>query len=348
MIQTSDGGYAITGTIAFSVANGGDVLLVKTDANGNVQWNRTYEGLGIHEQGRWVLQTADGGYTIACETSEPAWSSASGNSLLLIKTDASGNFLWRKTWGVEHPCSVVQTADGGYGLLGLNFTGYTRSLLAKTDAAGNVQWEKTLWQPPIESSANEPVTIYNYAESLVQTVEGGYAIAGYVDTVTFRQPDRYFTDSYQFLLVKTDANGDILWEKTYGGTDDVALSLVQTADDGYAILGNTNSNKKKHPTESLDLALVKTDASGNFQWRKTFGGTMEDYASEVIQTSDGAYVVVGSTYSYDDKQVFLVKTNGEGEFGLDIMNSTPNALTFYRGRDDVDWNYVRVRVWKND
>jgi len=128
---------------------------------------------------------------------------------------------------------------------------------------------------------------WDYAFSVVQTSEGGYAIAGATSS--------FGVGSLDFWLVKTDADGNMQWNKTYGGADgDMAYSVVQTGDLGYAMAGYTRSfGAGEH-----DVWLVKTDGSGSVQWNKTYGGTALEWARSVVQTSDGGYAIAGATHSF--------------------------------------------------
>jgi hypothetical protein len=139
------------------------------------------------------------------------------------------------------------------------------------------------------------------------------------------------------------------WNKTYGGeNNDYAGAMVQTSDGGYAIAGCTNSFGT-----GGDCWLVKTDASGNMEWNKTYGGTESEGAIALVQTSDGGYELAGYTQSYGSGgDCYLVKTDAAGnaldgfKYGLAWVDSTANSITLYRGTDDAYWNYVRVRVWQ--
>jgi hypothetical protein len=130
--------------------------------------------------------------------------------------------------------------------------------------------------------------------------------------------------------MKTDANGNIIWAKTYGGTyDDYASSVRQTSDGGYIVAGYTRS----FGAGVFDIFLVKTYANGNIIWAKTYGGTEVDGASFVQQTSDGGYIVVGGTYSFGsvgDENIFLIKTDANGNIGsCSIVRSvSPTVNTF--------------------
>jgi hypothetical protein len=283
--QTSDGGYIVAGgTYSFS-AGLSDIFLLKTDANGNIQWAKTYGGTD-YDWASSVQQTSDGGYIVAGHT-------ASFGGIFLIKTDANGNVQWAKTYGgiYDEASSVQQTSDGGYIVAG-HTASFGGIFLIKTDANGNVQWAKTYGG-----------TYWDYAYSIQQTSDGGYIVAGY--TSSFGAGD------WDIFLVKTDASGNIQWAKTYGGTDeDRAYSVQQTSDGGYIVAVWTYS----FGAGVYDAFLVKTDASGNIQWAKTYGGTNDDFAYSVQQTSDGGYILAGYTNSFgagaDD--FFLIKTDTNG------------------------------------
>jgi len=332
LVQTSDGGYAIAGNTNSFGAGGYDQYLVKTDALGNMQWNKTYGG-GSDDYAGAMVQTGDGGYALAgCTYSF----GADDGDFYLAKTDAAGNMQWNKTYGGENndvAPAMVQASDGGYALAGYTYSfgaGDCNQYLVKTDASGNIEWNQTYGG-----------TDDDWARALVQTRDGGYALAG--DTWSFG-PSR------DFYLVKTDASGNMQWNKTYGGTStDIAYSMVQTRDRGYAMTGYTNSFGAGYD----DFYLVKTDTSGNMAWNKTYGGTESEGAIALVQTSDGGYELAGYTQSYGSGgDCYLVKTDAAGnaldgfKYGLAWVDSTANSITLYRGTDDAYWNYVRVRVWQ--
>jgi hypothetical protein len=133
------------------------------------------------------------------------------------------------------------------------------------------------------------------------------------------------------------------WNKTYGGTgEDVAMALMQTSDRGYTLAGRTLS----FGAGNDDFWLVKTDAYGDMQWNKTYGGTNRDAAYNLVHTADGGYAIAGYTESFGagTGNFLLVKTDVES--GLAWIDSSANTITLYRGATDAYWNYVRVRLWK--
>jgi ABC-type transport system substrate-binding protein len=295
VVQTSDGGYALAGTTDSYGAGGWDFWLVKTDSNGQVQWNNTYGG-AEDELGTEMIQTSDGGYALTGWTHSYG---AGGVDFWLVKTDSDGNAQWNKTYGgasLDFSSSVVQTSDGGYALAGYTYSfgagGPADFWLVKTDSAGNMQWNKTYGG-----------TNWDAATSLVQTSDGGYAMAG--------ETQSYGAGGYDSWLVKTDSAGNMQWNNTYGGTDiDYASDLVQTGDQGYAMVGSTQS----YGAGSVDLWLVKTDSAGDMQWNETYGGVDEDRAFSVILTVDGGYAIAGSTNSSGagGKDFWLVRTDLAG------------------------------------
>jgi uncharacterized delta-60 repeat protein len=308
--QTSDGGYIVAGETFSFGAGDNDFFLIKTDANGNIQWAKTYGGTN-DDRAYSVQQTSDGGYIVAGWT----WSFGVGNyDIFLIKTDANGNIIWAKTYGgtyADWALSVRQTSDGGYIMAGITYSfgaGNYDILLIKTDANGNVQWAKTYGGTNVDR-----------ASSVQQTSDGGYIVAGYTNS---------FGVGGDILLIKTDANGNIIWAKTYGGTSwDEAFTVQQTSDGGYIVAGYTSS----FGAGSWDIFLVKTDANGNVQWAKTYGGTNEERARSVQQTSDGGYIVGGWTRSFGagSWDIFLVKTDANGNIGSCgiVGNASPTVYT---------------------
>jgi hypothetical protein len=298
LVATSDGGFALAGstqppTIEL-LLKPADFWLVKTDANGVVEWNRTYGGAGF-DVAYSLVATSDRGFALAGYTGSFG---AGSTDFWLVKTDAYGNMMWNRTYGGaigEVAFSLVATSDGGFALAGSTDsfgTGIDDFWLVKTDMYGNMEWSQTY------GGANG-----DYVYSLVATSDGGYALAG--DTKSFG------TGYADFWLVKTDANGVVEWNQTYGRTGyDVVYSLVATSDGGYALSGYTDP----YSAEYADFWLVKTDAYGNMMWNQTYGGAGIDSARSLVATSDGGFALAGSTDSFGagDADFWLVKTDAYG------------------------------------
>lgn len=297
--QTIDGGYVIVGRTRSFGAGGEDVWLIKTDANGLEQWNRTFGGSDI-DQGNSVQQTNDGGYIIAGRIG------SGQNDVWLIKTDTDGLEQWNKTFGGisgDIGQSVQQISDGYVIAGGTSSFGAGDSdvWLIKTDPNGSEQWNRTFGGSD-----------FDRGYSVKQTNDGGYVIVGYTRS--------FGAGGSDIWLIKTDANGSEQWNKTFGeSSDDTGLSVQITLDGGFIIIGNKEN----------DFWLIKTDDNGFEQWSKTFGGAGFEEGNSVQQTSDGGYILIGRTFSFGagGSDAWLIKTDAQG--------STQWMKTFGGNSDDV-------------
>jgi len=292
---TSDGGYIIGGYSDLSGFGLTEFYLVKMDSNASLLWTKSFGG--IYNDECWsVHQTRDGGYIMAGYTNSFGNGGSDG---YLVKTDPSGNLLWSKTIGGpvdETLDDLIITSDGGY-LLGGHSTSYGGGIsslyVVKTDSAGNTLWTKTYGG-----------TVNQWGASVAQTFDGGY--------VFLSTTNSFGAGDFDFYLVKTAANGNVIWSKTFGGTgDDYARSIQQTADSGYILTGNTRS----FGVGNADVYLVKTDVNGNLLWSKTYGGTSDDGGFCVRQTSDNGFIIGGNTISFGLAQtdIYVIKTNLIGD-----------------------------------
>ncbi|MCW4017142.1 MAG: hypothetical protein NWF00_00425 [Candidatus Bathyarchaeota archaeon] len=292
LTKTQDGGYALAGTTNSFGSGIINAWLVKTNAEGEMQWNQTYSGLeqGIVDS---MVQTADGGYALA------GYSYAideGGIYVWLIKTDSDGNLLWNNTYtdlGTAIAYGIIQTADGGYALVGASNTvgeGGNDGWLIKVDSDGALEWYQTY-------GAAQNDALY----SIVQAADGGYVLGG--------ESDSYGSGANNLWLIKTDSSGMAQWNQTYGDSNNfISGTLIKTQDGGYAIVGTVQVSG------SDEFVLVKTDSSGNMQWNQTYRGINFSDALFGIQTSDGGYALTGVTDAIEPAYAkgWLVKTDSNG------------------------------------
>jgi len=211
---------------------------------------------------------------------------------------AQPDSLWSQTYGGEGDDwaeSLIQTADGGFALGGGTESfgaGMYDMWMVKTNANGD-----SLWSRRFGGGGDD------WCESLIQTVDGGYVLAGYTDSYGAGESDMW--------IVKTNADGDSLWSRTFGGERfDGCKSILQTADGGFALGGYTGS----FGNGGMDMWMLKTNANGDSLWSRTFGGMGTEIGRSIIQTDDEDIIIAGSTnfngHMYSD--MYMVKTNAEG------------------------------------
>ncbi len=285
---TSDGGYILLGSTRSMGAGGSDVYLVKTYADGNKLWEKTFGG-SADDYG-YSIQCIDGGYIIVGSTA--SFGDDSGDAYL-IKVSDSGEVLWQKTFGgpfTDEGYAVRQATDGGFVIAGSKqplVRGDDTAWLFKTDPDGNPDWEKLFGT--IATSTGD--ILLEQARDL-ELSDGGYVLAGYLHPAV---------GDFDGWLIKTDANGNEVWNRTFGGGSwDQAEAVVLTADGGYALAGMSRSYGPWN-----QAWLVKTDADGNLEWDKHFGGTDDEWAYALKQTADGGYILAG-TASGHGGQAYLV------------------------------------------
>jgi len=305
--QTSDGGYIIASITYSYGAGNSDIWLIKTGASGVEEWSQTFGGSG-QDYGQSVAQTSDGGYIITGST----YSYGAGHSdVWLIKTDADGNQEWNETFGgsgEDHGDSVVETSDGGYIIAGSTQSygnGSSDVYLIKTDSSGTEEWSQTF-------GGSE----YDYSDSVVETSDGGYIVAGSTES--------YGAGGSDVWLIETDSSGTEEWSQTFGGSEyDWGSSVAHTSDGGYIIAGSTYS----YGAGSADLWLIKTDVSGTEEWNQTSGGLNYEDGLSVVVTSDGGYVITGSTVSYSvgGSDVWLLKLSDSDTTPPNVASTSPTA-----------------------
>lgn len=334
MQQTADGGYIAAGiTASFNgdvVGNNGDedMWIVKLDKRGNIQWQNALGGFG--DEGAFsIQQTRDGGY-IAAGQANSFNGDVTGNhgnlDFWVVKLNANGNLVWQKSLGgsdADAATTIQQTRDGGY-IVGGNTNsndqqivgshGATDQWIVKLDASGNIQWSKTYG-----GSRND------FVYSIRQTSDGDYITAGNTNSNDGDITNVHDIVYGDFWITKLDRNGNLVWQKTYGGGDyEQANSIQLTSDGGYVAAGWSRSNNDGDVTGNhgnYDMWVIKISSTGNLQWQKSFGGSNGDLGYSVYVTKDNGYVIGGGTSSNNGN---VTGNHGLEDFWIIKLNSTGN------------------------
>jgi len=293
--QTADGGYILAGRSSSFKVGYCDFYIIKLDSDGTKAWEQVYGG-STWDDPNAIEQTADGGYIVAGYTDSIG---SGGNDVYVMKLDSEGEQEWEDTYGgadSDVASAVQQTADGGYivaGYTGSSGAGSWDVYVLKIDSTGTVVWEQTYGGSG-----------YDAAESVQQTADGGYIVAGYTESSGAGGRDMY--------VLRLDSAGVSLGEKTYGGlNDDHAYSIQQTKDSNFVIAGVMGS------ADNTDMYLAKLNSSGTKLWEKSYGGSDDDAAYDVQQTADNGFIVAGYTHPSDaaashDDDMYVLKLNRVG------------------------------------
>jgi hypothetical protein len=340
--RTSDGGY-ITTSYTFSSTNGDvagvnkgwcDIWIVKTDADGNMVWQKNYGGAGT-DYSTAITGTADGGVVVAGHTyssnTGDVGLNQGGEDFWILKLDANGNLLWQKTFGansMEYATAITSSTDGGFIVAGTahihnisNPAEYQTDVrLLKLDANGNLLWQKTYG-----GLNNENAT------GLTASGDGGFLVSGATNSNnTGNVGSNHGT--YDMWVIKIDASGNLVWQKTLGGSgEDHAYSIVRSTDGGFVLAGMTYSNNNGDVGAThgdFDLWVVKLNATGSLVWQKTIGGSGFDAARSITASPDGGFVCVGETNSnnsgdvgtnHGDSDLWVVKLSATGTLAGQLL-----------------------------
>ena len=303
--RTADGGYIAVGDVWYGNSSSG-IWLIKLDNAGNVQWQKIYSS-SDRIWGGFVRQTQDGGYIVAGGY-RPSWSQDSKDrDIIVLRLDSQGNILWQKIYGIPDGGDEIHafelSKDGGYILTIETWRRVSNGTfeywvyLLKIDDSGNIKWQKAYGIEGDEALTLKP------------TNDGGYILAGW-----FSVSGERYSNNHDIILLKLNGNGDIEWQRTYGGAKfDYPSDILQTRDGGYILAGGTTSFGEG----DFDIWILKLDAQGNIEWQKVFGGPNYDGVPLILQTEDGGFLVAGNSYSWqnlgiDSYRSLLFKLDASG------------------------------------
>jgi len=332
ILQTKDGGFAILGYSTSSnldvPGNAGsqDFWMIKLDANGTISWSKTFGYLGA-DFGTTLLQTADNSYLITGVLDVTA-SGGQGNSrnsqrhaggdIWAIKLSENGDLQWSKYFGgsfTDAPFGIVETEDHNFIIAGSsdsadvdisNNNGSYDFWVLKITSNGSLLWERSFGGSEIDE-----------ARAITATNDGNFIIVG--DT---RSADKDVSNNHgaaDVWMIKMNTDGNLIWEKTIGGSSfDVARSVARAQDNGFIISGSSRSLNEGFTNQGQnDALLLKIDAEGNLVWKQTIGGDEIDYFYDAVQLNNASIIAVGETNSSNGdltenkgfSDALIIKTN---------------------------------------
>ena len=308
VVVTADGGYAFAGSTTPIGYNNSDFWLVKVDSLGNLEWTQTYDYQNF-ESCMSLISTTDGGFALLGFTSSLDSTRPFGygdSDVWLVKVDSLGNVEWNQTYGASGGDSVseiIQTSDGGYAL-GCSTTSFGAKnmdfWLIKVDSLGQPEWNQTYGG-----------TDHEFANSLMVTSDGGYALAGSTGSFDL---ENVVVDVW---LVKLDSSGNLEWDQTYGGSlADYCESMIISNNGGYALacVSQPPVRSLTPPYGDGTFWLIETDLTGNLISNQTFGVSAHHSHTSMLKTDENSYIFLGSTRdNMGFRDFWVAKINGDNQ-----------------------------------
>lgn len=342
IVKTTDGGYAILGhtqstdgDVANKTNTSFDFWLLKFSSDDELQWQKTYGG-SDDDRGLDIIQTQEGGYTILGYSKSAdgnVTENMGANDFWICKLDSSGNITWQKSYGflgADIGYALTKTNDNGYlitGVLDVSASGgQGNSKSLNTQHAGGDYWAiKLNTNGEKEWSKFFGGTFTDTPYDVIQTQDNGYLIVGSSDSDDVDIKGNKGT--YDFWVVKISKSGNLLWEKSFGGSEiDEAWGVLASNDGNFIIVGDTRSNDKDvtNNNGAADAFVIKITPNGDLIWKTLFGGTSFDTARSISKSNDGGFLISGSSRSSDgdvlknngqnDAWVFKISSNGDLEW----------------------------------
>lgn len=361
VVKTADGGYAILGYTQSNDAdittknnNSFDFLLLKFSEDDTLEWSKTYGG-SDDDRGADLIVTNDGGFALLgySKSSDGNLTSNKGaQDFWIIKTNANGTLLWQKTIGfsgADSGISLIQTSDNGFLLTGvLDVTasgGQGNAKSAQKHAGGDV------WVLKLDAAANLEWSNYyggSFTDTplgIIETSDNAYIIAASSDSNDFNITHN--KGSYDFWILKIAANGSLIWQKNFGGTEvDEPWAISNSNEGNFIIVGDTRSSNKdvSFNNGAADIWIIKISSDGNLLSEKTFGGSNFDVARAISKTDENHFLIAGSSRSSDG--IFF--NQGQND-ALILKIDATNTLLWQKtiGGSEIDFLYDIVQLNDN-
>lgn len=356
--QTEDGGYIVAGS-SYSKDNDmpdnngyTDVWVFKINFLGNIEWKKNYGG-SDGDFASAIQQTKDGGYIVAANSSSSdsgVLGSKGKFDYWILKLDKTGELEWQKKYGgSEDDCAyaIQQTADGGYIVGGRtqsndidvkNHKGKDDYWLLKLNSKGEIEWTKTYGG-----------TSYDYLFSIQQTSDNGFIACGF--SMSNDGDVNANIGMSDYWILKLNINGEIEWQRNYGGTyTDWASSIQQTTDGGYIVAGYTQSKDFdiEDKNGNYDAFIMKLNLFGEKVWAKCYGSDYDDFVNIIQQCNDGGFVLAGHSNSNkkDSSQpsdYWIFKLSSLEDFVIsDVSDSLFSIVEPMYNTNDIDMKQCMV------
>jgi hypothetical protein len=314
IVASPDGGYVIAGSTTSAGSGASDAYLVRIDEQGNVVWDKTYGGSG--DDAVYSVVPSAGGY-VACGRKDVSTVKDKKNfDLYVIKTDKDGKLVWEKTFGgneMEEGNGLAATADNGYivaGMTGSKGNGNGDVWVVKLSKDGNIEWDRTFG-----GKARD------YGNSVIQTPEGGFVVAGNSG------------EKNKIYIIALDPTGKPLWEKYYGsGNADIAGSIIRNRDGSFVVCGMTQAT----PNTKVDAMLLKISNTGDIVWQTIVSTESFSSAVSVRELSDGSFITCGTKSASDASK------GGAYVYILTFDSKGKNTGTKIFGGTDIDYGNAIV------
>ena len=383
VVATNDGGFVLVGNTKsidgyFEIKDriGNDVFLIKYDLEGQLEWINTYGGTD-DDVGNDVIETEDGQfYLIGYSKSSNGDASINKgqHDNWLIKIDSKGKLIWEKSYGFaghDHAYNIIKTNDGG-----LFFNGFIDVTASQGEGASLRHGVGEFWCHKVDMNGEIIWRKYfggsnnDRSYDAVETSDGGFILVGTSESQDVEKTISF--GSYDIWVIKISSSGNLIWEKSYGGSAiDEGVKIIKSQDDNYMIIGNTNSKiiNGVNTIGKNDFLMIKINSSGTVLNMFRHGSTEFDYAKDIIQTKDGSYFITG--YSRNPKNiegaslknnaVFLIQTqrsgiiqnawelNGENEdLGYSISQLNNGSIVLVGTTESIDSDFIYKKTTSKD
>ena len=360
VIATLDGGFAVIGytqsmdgDVSDKLDESFDFWVLKFNSEANLEWNKTYGGSG-DDRGYDIIQTSDNGFAILGYTDSSDGDITINNGFRdfwLAKLDASGNLTWQKSFGfpgADEGTAIIETSDNNFlisGVLDVTSSGGQGNLgrfvmehaggdywAIKVSSSGDLIWSRfyggSFTDSPtgiIENNNNEFIFV-------------GGSDSNDVDITNNK-------GSYDFWVVKSEAGGNMIWEKSFGGSEiDEARGIVSTYDGSHIIVGDTRSNEQDVSLNNgaADLWIIKISDDGDLIWNRSIGGSNFDVSRSINKTSDNGFIIAGSSRSSDGD---VARNQGQNDAWIVKINTFGELLWETTvGGSEIDFAYDSVQL----